>query len=137
MRLSLLALVAFVAAVRADQFDNYTNPVLAKAISDGTWKSQRVDRRPDRRWRRRQTDTGSAFIVVVTNEKRYAKLLAQPARQKFGDAQVGMLLIDKFTTFKGTSERALQATGQAMHLYPGLRLSLDIGQVVPESVGGD
>jgi hypothetical protein len=137
-RLSLLALVAFVASGRADQFDNYTNPVLAKAISDGTWKEVKeltADQIGDGSGA--MTDSGSAFIVVVTNEKRYAKLLAQPARQKFGDAQVGMLLIDKFTTFKGTSERAIQATGQTLHMYPGLRLSLDIGQVVPESVAGD
>src|SRR5262249_2741324 len=66
------------------------------------------------------------------------KLLAQPARQKVGaDKLVPLLLIDKYVTFKGTSDRAIQATGQNLHLYPGLRLSLDLGQVVPEALGGD
>ena len=67
----------------------------------------------------------------------FAKLLVQPARQKVGDKHAPLLLVDKYMTFKGTTDRAVQASGQNLHLYPGLRLSLDIGQVVPESVGGD
>lgn len=137
-RLSVVALLAAVAICRADQFDQYTHPVLSKAISDGTWKEVKeltADQIGEATGG--LPDSSSAFVVILTNDKRYAKLLVQPARQKFGDKQVGMLLIDKFTTFKGTSERAVQASGQSVHLYPGLRLSLDIGQVVPESVGGD
>jgi hypothetical protein len=135
--LAVCVLLTATAFARADQFDYYTNSVLAKATSDGTWKEVNelsADQIDDGN---ALSDTSSAFVVVVTNDKRFAKLLLQPARQKFGEKQVGMLLVDKFTTFKGTSERAIQASGQNLHLYPGLRLNLDIGQVVPESVGGD
>jgi hypothetical protein len=138
-RLAALALLTAAAAGRADQFDYYTNPVLSKAATDGSLKevkeltSEQVSDAAGA-----LPDSSSAVLVVATNEKRFAKLLAQPARQKLGaDKSVPLLLVDRYTTFKGTSDRAVQATGQNLHLYPGLRLSLELGQVVPEAVGGD
>src|SRR5262245_16675947 len=102
----LAALTLFTAAVvgRADQFDYYTNPVLSKAAADGSLKevkeltseqvSDAVGALPD---------SPSAFLVVVTNDNRFAKLLAQAARQKLGsDKSLPLLLVDKYTTFKGT-----------------------------------
>lgn len=138
-RLAALALLTAVAAGRADQFDYYTNPVLSRAATDGALKevkeltSEQVSDAAGA-----LPDAPSTFLVVATNDKRFARLLAQPARQKVGaDKSVPLLLVDKYTTFKGTSDRAVQAAGQNVHLYPGLRLSLDLGQVVPEAVGGD
>ena len=136
-RLAALALLTAAAAGRADQFDYYTHPVLSKAASDGTLKEVKeltADRVSDAAGA--LPDSPSAVLVVATNDKRLARLLVETARQKIGgDRAVPLLLIDKYTTFKGTSPQAVQASGQNLHLYPGLRLSLDIGQVVPESVG--
>ncbi|HVK12740.1 MAG TPA: hypothetical protein VM597_28575 [Gemmataceae bacterium] len=133
----LLALSA--SGARAEQFDYYTYPVLTKAVAGGAAKEAAEltsDQLADLAGA--LPDSPAAFLVVVTNDKRYARLLVQPARQKVGaDKQAPLLLIDKFTTFSGKSERAFQAAGQALHLYPGLRLNLDIGQVVPESVPAD
>ena len=138
-RLAMFVVLVLSAGARAEQFDHYTYPVLAKAIAGGTLKEVKQmtgDEVGDAT--SALPDTSSAFLVVVTNDKRIAKLLVQPARQRLGpDRQAPLLLVDKFTTFKGTTERAIQATGQVLHLYPTLRLSLDIGQVVPESIGGD
>lgn len=138
-RLAALTLLTAVAAGRADQFDYYTHPVLAKAVSDGTLKEAKEltsDQIADAGGT--LPDSPSAVLVVATNDKRFARLLVQPARQKLGaDKAAPLLLVDKYTTFKGTSPQAVQAAGRDLHLYPGLRLSLDIGQVVPESVGGD
>jgi hypothetical protein len=138
-RLAALALLLVVGVGRADQFDYYTNPVLSKAASDGALKEVKeltADQISDAAGA--LPDSPSAVLVVATNDKRFAKLLVQTARQKIaGDKTAPLLLIDKYATFKGTSDRAVQAAGQNLHLYPGLRLSLDIGQVVPESVGGD
>jgi hypothetical protein len=138
-RLAVLAVLAAVAVGRAEQFDHYSNPVLSKAISDGTVKEvKELTADQIAEYTGALADSSSAFLVVATNDKRFAKLLVQPARQKVGgDKQAPLLLIDKYVTFKGTTERAVQASGQNLHLYPGLRLSLDIGQVVPESLGGD
>jgi hypothetical protein len=138
-RLPVLALLVVACASRAEQFDHYTNPVLSKAVSDGTLKEVKgltADQIAEHTGA--LPDSSSAFLVVVTNDKRFARLLVQPARQKVGgDKQAPLLLIDRYTTFKGTTDRAVQAQGQNLHLYPGLRVSLDIGQVVPEAIGGD
>ena len=138
-RLAALALLLVATVSRADQFDYYTHPVLSKAVTDGTLKEAKEltsDQIADAAGA--LPDSPSAVLVVATNDKRFAKLLAQPARQKLGtDKSAPLLLIDKYTTFKGTSPQAVQASGQNLHLYPGLRLNLDLGQVVPESVGGD
>jgi hypothetical protein len=138
-RFALLAALAVTPAGRAEQFDYYMNPVLSKAVSDGTLKSvNELTGDQIAEYAGALPDSSSAFLVVATNDKRLAKLLVQPARQKFGaDRQAPLLLIDKYVTFKGTTDRAVQASGQNLHLYPGLRLSLDIGQVVPEPLGGD
>jgi len=139
MRLTAIAILALAAIGRAEQFDYYTHPVLSKAIADGTikeFKELTSDQIGD--YTSALPDSSSAFLVVMTNDKRLVKVLAQPARQKIGaDKQAAMLLVDKYTTYKGTSDRAVQATGLNTHLYPGLRFSFDFGQVVPESIGGD
>jgi len=138
-RLAALALLSTAALTRADQFDFYTHPVLSKAATDGTLKEAKElssDQIADAAGA--LPDSPSAVLVVATNDKRFAKLLVQPARQKLGmDKTAPLLLVDKYTTYKGTSPQAVQAGGQNLHLYPGLRLSLDLGQVVPETVGGD
>jgi hypothetical protein len=137
-RLAVFALVIVAASVRAEQFDYYTQPVLAKAISDGTLKEvTELSSDQVAEYTSALPDSASAFLVVATNDKRFAKLLVQPARQKIGDKQAPLLLVDKYVTFKGTSDRAVQASGQSLQLYPGLRLNLDIGQVVPEAVAAD
>ena len=138
-RLAAVAVLALSAFGRAEQFDYYTHPVLAKAVGDGMLKEVKeltADQIGEHTGA--LPDSSSTFLIVATNDKRFAKLLAQPARQKVGaDRQAPLLLIDKYVTFKGTTDRAVQSHGQNLHLYPGLRLSLDIGQIVPESVGGD
>jgi hypothetical protein len=138
-RLAALALLTATTLGRAEQFDYYTHPVLSKAATDGTLKETKEltsDQIADAAGA--LPDSPSAVLVVATNDNRFAKLLVQPARQKVGtDKTAPLLLVDKYTTFKGTSPQAVQASGQNLHLYPGLRLNLDIGQVVPELVSGD
>lgn len=138
-RLSALACLVAVGAARGEQFDYYTFPVLTKAVAGGAAKEVKdLSSEQLADLTGVFADSPSAFLVVVTNDKRYAKVLVQPARQKLGaDKQAPLLLVDKFTTFSGKSDRAVMANGQALHLYPGLRLNLDIGQVVPESVPAD
>ena len=107
-------MLAFTAAGRTEQFDYYTQPVLAKAVKDSAVKEVKQltsDQIGD--FTSALPDSSSAFLIVSTNDRRLAKLLVQPARQKIGpDKQVPMLLIDKFITFKGTTERAIQASGR-------------------------
>jgi hypothetical protein len=134
-----LALGGSPAAVWADAFDPYINTVLEKVPTAAGVKEVK-QLTPSL-----MADHGSllpnnpaAFIVVKTNQGRYSKLLVQPARQKTpSGTTVPILLIERFVTYKEDEERAIQVQGQNVRLFKDFQLSLDIGQVVPASVGGD
>jgi len=138
-RLALLSLAVLAGGLRAEQFDYYTFPVLNKAVADKSVtevKEVTSDQLGDLTGG--LPDSTSAMLVVVTNDKRYARLMVQPARQKLaGDKSAAVLLIDKYVTYRGTTERAVAVQGANIQVYPSMRVSLDIGQVVPEAIGGD
>ncbi|WP_020469926.1 hypothetical protein [Zavarzinella formosa] len=138
-RLALLSLAVLAATLHAEQFDYHTFPVLNKAVMDGSVKEAK-ELTSDQLGELTGVlpDTSSAMLIVVTNDKHFARLLVQPARQKLGmDKFATILLIDKYVTYRGTTERAVLVQGANTQVYPGLRMSLDIGQVVPEAIGGD
>lgn len=138
-----ILLLAFLGLTRscaaAEVFDYYVNPVLARLVeSKGTKKIRQLTTANIVENDRVLPHTRAAFLMVQTNEGRYAKLLVQAARQKIDAARsVPMLLIDRYVTYKEGEERAVQAEGKNLSLFPGFRLSLDLGQVVPPELGGD
>jgi hypothetical protein len=125
---------------QADPFDHYTNPVLIKMIDTDHVKEVK-QLTPEMIADNDCVLKGipAAFLVVRTGEGRYAKLLVQAARQKLNEegSFLPTLRVERFVTYRGGEELAVQTTGQALTLFPGYRLSLDLGQVVPEEVGGD
>jgi hypothetical protein len=136
-----LALVGLAPAPvpRPDVFEHYTNPVLAKMI-DTRHVQEVPELTPDLilDHDRVLPGTPGAFVLVRTNEGRYAKLVVQPARQTLGEGRfLPTLRVERYVTYKGGEEEAVQASGRGLTLFPGYRLSLDLGQVVPEEVGGD
>ena len=136
--LSLLAALFASGAVRADAFDYYVNPVLAKLVESKNVKEikQLTPNLIVEHDRVLPRET-SAFVVVRTNGGRYARLLVQAARQRVGDKSVPILYIERFVTYKEGEEQTIQASGKNQSLYAGFRFSLDLGQVVPEALGGD
>jgi hypothetical protein len=122
-----------------DAFDLCTNPVLAAAPGkEGVKEATRLTDAQLIDHDRVLTGVEGAFVIVRTNDNRYSKLHLQPARQKVSDEKsIPMLLVHRFVTFKEGQERAVQASSQNIYLFPGFRLNLDIGQVVPEALGGD
>jgi len=125
---------------QADPFDLYTNPVLIKMIdTDHVKEVKQVTPELIADNDGALKGIPAAFLVVRTGEGRYAKLLVQAARQKLNEegSFLSTLRVDRYVTYRGGEELAVQATGQALTLFPGYRLSLDLGQVVPEEVGGD
>jgi hypothetical protein len=122
----------------ADSFDRYTNPILVKA-------SESSDVKPITKLTMAEVakhndlfqETGGVLLIVRSNDGNHAKLLAQFARQKQGQQQVPMALLERVTTYKPGQERALQAFAPVVHLYAGFRFSLDLGQVVPEAMTAD
>jgi len=137
--LSLLTLAVVPLAVRADAFDNYTNPLLEKVPgAEGVQEVKQLT--PDLLSDHDRVLPGitAALVVVKTNEGRFAKVLVLSAQQKLaGGRRVPILLLDRFVTYKEGSDQTVLASGKNVYLFPGFRFSLDLGQVVPEALGGD
>ncbi len=137
--LAALVLTAVPSALWADAFDNYTNPVLAKVpAAPGVKEVKQLTPGEIADNARVLPSTTAAFVVVKTNDGRFSKLLIQAARQKTAEsASVPILLIERYVTYKEDDERAVQVEGKNVRLFGGFLFNLDIGQVVPASVGGD
>ncbi len=134
-----LVLIGASSCRAAEPFDYYINPVLARVVeSKDTKEIKKLTTSSIVENDRVLPRDRAAFLVVRTNGGRYAKLLVQPARQKIdADRSVPMLLVDRYVTYKEGEERTILASGTNLSLFPGFRLSLDLGQVVPEALGGD
>jgi hypothetical protein len=137
--LSLCFYAIVVCHCRADAFDNYTNPVLAKVpaaagVQDLKQLTPALIAEHDRVLPR----IPAAFLVVKTNDGRWSKLLVQSARQKIDDKRsLPILLLERFVTYKEGDERAVVASSKNVYLFANFRLNLDLGQIVPEEAGGD
>ena len=124
---------------RADAFDDYTNPLLIKAAaSDAAKEMKQITSDDLLNNDRTLKGVDGTLLIVKTNDGRNAKLLVHAAGQKT-DAEhtVPTLYIDRFVTYKEGEERTVRGSGQNLALFPGFRFSLDMGQVVPEALGGD
>jgi hypothetical protein len=135
---TVLCLLTVPLSLRADTFDRYTNPVLAKVPgADGVQEIKQLTPSLIAANDRVLTDAPGALVVVKTNEGRYGKLLVQAARQKAGPQTVPILILERFVTYKDGEERAVQAAGRNVFLFEGFHFHLDFGQVVPPALGGD
>ena len=138
---ALLAVTLFLLPrpARADAFDRYTNPILGKVPgADGVQEVKQLTPALLADHEGVLGDARGVFLVVTTNEGRRSKLLVQPARQKLdAEHRVPILLIERFVTYKEGTEQSILASGQNIALFPGFHFSLDLGQVVPEALGGD
>jgi hypothetical protein len=139
LAVSVIVLGLAPALVRADAFDNYINPILAK-IPEAKDVEKITKLTPATMVAHSRTLPGinGAFIVVKTNDDRYAKLLVMPGEQKIGPKKFApIIIIQRYVTFREGEERTVQVSGQSVHLFGDSRFNLDIGQVVPKDVGAD
>jgi hypothetical protein len=135
----VLGCLALAAPARADAFDHYVNPALTRLLAGKNVKEVKqltpaliIDHD------RVLPGVPAAFLVVKTNGGRQAKLLVHATRQRVsGERFVPTLTVERFVTYKEGTERTVLAGGKDLSLFPGFRLSLDLGQVVPEELGGD
>jgi hypothetical protein len=137
--LLLAAVLVLPRLARADEFERYTNRVLAKVPQART--AEKVDKVTAGLLAEHAgilKNIPGALLAVKTNEGRWSLLLVQPAGQKVGDDKtVPVLQIERFVTFKEGTDQAIHVQGQNIRLFDGFVFNLDIGQVVPEAVGGD
>ena len=137
--LLVLLFVSATGALRADSFDYYTNKVLRSA-PDSEYVKEVTKLTPALIIEHERTlkDVTSAVIIVKTNDERFARVLVQSARRKIDDKKtIRIIQIDRFVTYREGAEKTLHCSGQNVNLYPGFRLSLDIGQVVPDELPAD
>lgn len=134
-----VAMLLVATSARADVFDHYLNPVLSR-LPDGknarevTQLTSTMILEHDRVL----PGTPSALLVVRTNGGRWAKLLVQSGKQRVAeDKALPILSLERFVTYKEGTEQTILTKGANQSLYAGFRFSLDLGQVVPEDVGGD
>lgn len=135
----ITVLLALPAAARADSFDHYLNPILAK-IPDSKSAQKVAQLTADMMIDHSRVLPGvpGAFVVVKTNEGRWARLLVQPARHKVtANTSVPIALVERFVTYREGEERTVVAKGENVRLFNDFRLNLDIGQIVPATLGGD
>jgi hypothetical protein len=134
-----LALLLAAPAVHAGAFDYYINATLAKAAeSTDVRELKRLTPKHILENDRVVPGVAAAVLIVRTNEDRWAKLTVQPARQKIdAEKALPILLVNRYVTYKEGEERTVRVSGENLHLFPGFRLSLDLGQVVPPELGGD
>jgi len=122
-----------------DRFDSYSRPSLARLInSDVVVPRKKVSTDELAEHDRVLPKVSGSFLVVKTNGNRFSKLQVASGRQKITeDKFLPVLIVEKFLTFKDGEERAVASSGSGITLYPGFRLNLDLGQIVPEDLPGD
>lgn len=137
--LSLVVFVSVLGRAHGDAFDQYFNDLLSKApASKNVTKVAQLTPEVMVRHARVLPSISATFLIVKTNLGRMAKLLVHPARQRINaEESVPILFIERYVTFRDGEERTIQAQGQNLQLYHGFRLSLDLGQVVPEALAAD
>lgn len=137
--LAVVAILFLPALLRADAFDNYINPILAKVSeAKGVEKVTKLTPAMMVAHSRALPGITSAFIVVKTNDDRYARLLVMPGEQKIGPNKTApIIIIQRYVTYREGEERTIHASGKDIHLFDDFRFNLDIGQVVPKDVGAD
>lgn len=131
---AILVVLAATAVCRADAFDDYDSVHLAKAAaspkhSEATKKITREDLIAAGQV---LPKVDGVFLIVHTNDNRWAKLLVHPAAQKAGQDSIPLFLIERFVTYKEAEERTRVADGKNVRLFPDFRFSADIGAIVPE-----
>jgi len=137
----LLVLGAGAALLRADAFDHYTNAILEKAPrAEGVQEIKKLT--PDLVLENNRIipDVASAFLVVQTNDGRLSRVLVQAGRKRLNDekkTQVDIMVLDRFVTYKAGTEKAVQVQGGNVLLFDGFQFSLDLGQVVPDTLTPD
>jgi len=134
-------LAVLTASVHGDAFDNYINPVLAKVPdAKGVKELKKLTAEQILDAGGVVPGTQAALLMVQTNDGCFSKLLVQSARKRLNDENktlVPVILIERFAAYRAGTERTVVASGQNVILFDGFRFSVDMGQVVPEKLGGD
>ncbi len=138
--LAIAAIALPTGPARADQFDAIEGKPLAAALKGPDAKAvgrltvADLGAMPDL-----LRDARGALLAVKTSRGNVARLLVTPELRKpeDGGPPIPVFVLERFDTFDAADLSARIAGGRAMMLFPGFRVDLDTGQVVPDGQGGD
>lgn len=132
-------LLILVSSAPPAPFDRLQRLHLAGLVQSPAFKSMEsaseADLAENDRW---LAPGGAAFAIVRTRGGRFSKIRLNPGRLKVpnGDNEP-MVFVEQFVTCKDGEEKAFVSRGENRAIFPGTEMDLDLGQVVPERIGGD
>jgi hypothetical protein len=135
MRLLFVATVLIASTLRADSFDRINTAALQEAFESreplaGVMMNDAAKAKPLPR-------TDGWVLAVKTSEGNWSKVLVSWQFRKTADRPLPVLLVDRFATFSKAGNDISLATNTQVMLFAGFAYDLDIGQVVPDGLGGD
>jgi hypothetical protein len=137
-RYATLIVIVLTSSALADEFDLYTNSVLAKVTAaEGVKQVDRASLTDLQKTPQVLAQHDGCLVVVRTDEANWAKLVVRQALRKQGDAEEPILVVQRYQTLRAGTESGRQAAGKSVYMFDGQQLNLDIGQVVPDGRGGD
>ncbi len=132
-----LAMVLHAAPAWAiDTFDRHTSYWLNLAIKNGK-PLESLTSGQAAQWKFIGRDVTQPCVVIKTDNGNVAKALLSWGFRKTADKPVPVLVIDRYVTYDRDRGNLTVAHGQNLMLFPGFEFDLDIGQVVPQGMGGD
>lgn len=122
----------------ADDFELYTNSVLAKvASSPDAAQVERIALSDLFKAKPVLPGENGCFVVLRTDEGNWAKFVLRYSFRKQADGEVPIVLIQRYQCMRPGTESGRLAAGKDVYLFDGFRFNLDIGQIVPDGGGGD
>jgi hypothetical protein len=122
----------------ADDFDLYTNSVLAKvSASDNATQIERLLVTDLLKTKPVLGRENGCFIIVRTDEGNWAKLVMTLSFRKHAEGEVPLVVLQRFQCMRPGTENGRLAAGKDVYLFDGFQFNLDVGQIVPAGGGGD
>jgi hypothetical protein len=129
-------LIAATPAFALDTFDRHTAYWLEQVAKKGTPVTE-MSSRQAAELKFLGPDITAPCVVVRTGEGNVAKALVSFGFRKSDPKPVPVVVLERFVTYDRDRPNIALAAGKNVMLFPGFQFDLDIGQVVPERLGGD
>ena len=119
-----------------DAFARHTGEQLVR-LAKGLQGLESLSARQAQRWPRLGPNVEGPTLIVKTDRGNWAKVELDWGYRRAGGRLVPVVMIQRFVTYRATALHRVEARARQRMLFPGFYFDLDLGQVVPEDLGGD
>ncbi len=125
-------------ASSADVFERHAAPLVKRLANEGV-AARELAMAEAAKLKPLAANIGSPCLVIKTSEGNYTKALVSWGLRKGKGTEkpVPLLLIERYTSYRGERLDLTAAIGKDVMLFPGFGFDFDIGQVVPAGQGAD